>query len=34
MPMGSPGMSGTKEAPFEILEIRKSDGTGGVYATE
>ena len=34
MPMGSPGMTGKKEAPFEILEIRKSGGTGGVYATE
>ena len=34
MPMGSPGMTGTKEGPFEILEIRKSGGTGGVYARE
>ena len=34
MPMGSPGMSGTKEGPFEMLEIRKSGGVGGVYATE
>jgi hypothetical protein len=34
MPMGSPGMSGTKEAPFEILEIQKSGGVGGVYAKE
>lgn len=33
MPMGSPGMSGTKEAPFEMLEIKKS-GIGGVYARE
>jgi hypothetical protein len=33
MPMGSPGMSGTKEAPFEMLEITKS-GVGGVYARE
>ncbi|MGK9340242.1 DUF411 domain-containing protein [Sinorhizobium meliloti] len=34
MPMGSPGMSGTKEAPFEMLEIKKSGGVGGVYARE
>ncbi|TIN46995.1 MAG: DUF411 domain-containing protein [Mesorhizobium sp.] len=33
MPMGSPGMSGTREAPFEMLEITKS-GVGGVYARE
>ncbi|RWM90606.1 MAG: DUF411 domain-containing protein [Mesorhizobium sp.] len=33
MPMGWPGMSGTKEAPFEMLEITKS-GVGGVYARE
>lgn len=34
MPMGSPGMSGTKGGPFEMLEIQKSGGVGGVYATE
>lgn len=34
MPMGSPGMSGTKEAPFEMLEITKSGSVGGVYARE
>jgi hypothetical protein len=34
MPMGSPGMSGTKEAPFEILEISKPGEVTGVYATE
>ncbi|MCA1404295.1 DUF411 domain-containing protein [Ensifer sp. IC3342] len=34
MPMGSPGMSGTKQAPFEMLEINKSGGVGGVYARE
>jgi len=34
MPMGSPGMGGTKEAAFEILEITKSGTVGGVYARE
>jgi hypothetical protein len=34
MPMGSPGMSGTKEAPFEMLEITRSGIVGGVYARE
>ncbi|MDX0177341.1 DUF411 domain-containing protein [Sinorhizobium meliloti] len=34
MPMGSPGMSGTKEEPFEMLEIKKSGGVGSVYARE
>jgi hypothetical protein len=34
MPMGSPGMSGTKEGPFEMLKIRQSGGVGGVYARE
>lgn len=34
MPMGSPGMSGTKEASFEMLEIPQSGGVGGVYAKE
>lgn len=32
MPEGSPGMSGVKAAPFEILEI--SDGPAKVYAVE
>jgi hypothetical protein len=34
MPLGSPGMGGDKEGPFEILQIEKSGGIGGVYATE
>ncbi|RVH24224.1 DUF411 domain-containing protein [Sinorhizobium meliloti] len=34
MPMGSPGMSGTKEGPFEMLEIKRSGGVGGVYTRE
>lgn len=34
MPMGSPGMSGAKEAPFEMLEITKSGTVGGVYSRE
>ena len=34
MPMGSPGMNGTKEAPFKMLEITKSGTVGGVYAKE
>ncbi|WP_099864918.1 DUF411 domain-containing protein [Pararhizobium haloflavum] len=34
MPMGSPGMGGTKEGPFEMLEITKSGTIGGVYARE
>ena len=32
MPMGSPGMTGTKTAPFKIYEI--TDGPPHVYATE
>ena len=32
MPEGSPGMTGTKVAPFEILEI--SDGPAKVFAVE
>jgi hypothetical protein len=32
MPAGSPGMSGVKTAPFEILEI--SDGPAKVFARE
>jgi hypothetical protein len=34
MPLGSPGMSGTKEGPFEILGISKSDEVMSVYHTE
>ncbi|MDX2288426.1 MAG: DUF411 domain-containing protein [Hyphomicrobiaceae bacterium] len=34
MPAGSPGMSGTKEGPFEILAITGSDGPAPVYAKE
>jgi hypothetical protein len=34
MPMGSPGMGGTKQAPFEMLEITKSGTVGGVYTRE
>ncbi|HRD74379.1 MAG: DUF411 domain-containing protein [Candidatus Accumulibacter sp.] len=34
MPLGSPGMSGVKEAPFEMLEITTSGTIGGVYARE
>lgn len=34
MPEGSPGMSGTKEAPFEILSITGGDEPAPVYATE
>ncbi|KXF78503.1 metal-binding protein [Paramesorhizobium deserti] len=34
MPAGSPGMGGTKEAPFEVMEIRKPGELGGVYAKE
>lgn len=34
MPQGSPGMSGTKEGPFEILSITGDDGPAPVYATE
>jgi len=34
MPMGSPGMSGTKEGTFEMLEIQKAGGVGGVYTRE
>lgn len=32
MPAGSPGMGGTKDRPFEIMEI--ADGAPAVYATE
>lgn len=34
MPQGSPGMSGTKEAPFEILSITEGSAPATVYATE
>lgn len=34
MPQGSPGMSGEKEGPFEILSITGGDDTAPVYATE
>jgi hypothetical protein len=34
MPQGSPGMSGTKEAPFEVLSITDKDGPAPVYTKE
>ncbi|MCV0396944.1 MAG: DUF411 domain-containing protein [Rhizobiaceae bacterium] len=34
MPLGSPGMGGAKEAPFEMLEVTTSGTVGGVYARE
>lgn len=34
MPEGSPGMSGVREAPFEILAITGQDGPAPVFATE
>ncbi|MBX9865120.1 MAG: DUF411 domain-containing protein [Hyphomicrobium sp.] len=34
MPEGSPGMSGEKAAPFEILSITGDDKPAPVYATE
>lgn len=34
MPEGSPGMTGTKEGPFEILSITGKAGTAPVFATE
>jgi hypothetical protein len=34
MPQGSPGMSGTKEGPFEVLSITGKDGPTPVYAKE
>ncbi len=34
MPEGSPGMSGTKEGPFEILSITGKAGPAPVFATE
>ena len=34
MPEGSPGMTGTKEGPFEILSITGKSGPAPVFATE
>lgn len=34
MPEGSPGMSGVKEGPFEILSITGKDGPAPVFAKE
>lgn len=34
MPQGSPGMSGSKESPFEVLSITGDDKPAAVYATE
>lgn len=34
MPQGSPGMSGEKEGPFEILSITGEEGPAPVFATE
>ena len=34
MPEGSPGMSGVKEGPFEILAITGQDGPAPVFAKE
>jgi hypothetical protein len=34
MPQGSPGMSGTKQGPFEVLAITGGDGPAPVYARE
>ena len=34
MPEGSPGMSGTKEGPFEILTITGKTEPAQLYATE
>ncbi|MBY0560103.1 DUF411 domain-containing protein [Hyphomicrobium sp.] len=34
MPQGSPGMSGTKEDPFEVLTITGHDGPAPIYAKE
>ena len=34
MPEGSPGMGGTKTAPFEVLEIGDAQGKPRVYAVE
>lgn len=34
MPQGSPGMSGTKQGPFEIYEFRAGDPDVRLYAVE
>ena len=34
MPLGSPGMGGAKEGPFEILEVTNDGEIGSVYARE
>jgi hypothetical protein len=34
MPLGSPGMGGSKEGPFTIYAITKDGAAPGVYATE
>jgi hypothetical protein len=34
MPDGSPGMSGDKEGPFEVLSITGEQGPAPLYATE
>lgn len=34
MPEGSPGMGGTKEAPFQILSITGEGGRAPIFATE
>lgn len=34
MPLGSPGMGGEKQAPFEMLTVTKSGEVSGVYARE
>lgn len=34
MPAGSPGMSGTKDGPFEILSIGEEGGTSAVFTKE
>ncbi len=34
MPQGSPGMTGDKEGPFEILSITGDENTAPVYAKE
>jgi len=34
MPQGSPGMSGTKEGPFEVQTITGHDGPAPIYAKE
>lgn len=34
MPLGSPGMSGPKAGPFEILEISKLGEMTGIYSKE